>query len=98
MSESAQRGTAEVAESMPYISYEEFGRRFLEYAASEQRIASAFSQLTGAAFDFGPIGVGPGRIAKVSAQVELGEPTLRRNTDGHITFELAIPLSVDLLL
>jgi hypothetical protein len=109
MSESGQRGAADVevgtvpepvntAAPMPYISYEEFGRRFLEYAASEQRIAAAFSQLTGAAFDFGPIGVCPGRIAKVSAQVELGEPTLRRNTDGHITFELAIPLSVDLLL
>jgi hypothetical protein len=102
MSESAQRGTADIAAdivpAMPYISYEEFGRRFLEYAASEHRIASAFSQLTGAAFDFGPIGVGPGRIAKVSAGVRLAEPVLRRDTDGDITFELAIPLNVDLLL
>src|SRR5690242_15267438 len=55
-----------------YIGYEEFGRRFLEYAASEQRITGAFAQLAGAAFDFGPIGVGPAKLAKVAAQVRLG--------------------------
>ncbi|MBY8854923.1 hypothetical protein K7711_00360 [Nocardia sp. CA2R105] len=99
MSESGQRGAVEVASaSTPYISYEDFGRRFLEYAASESRIAGAFSQLTGAAFDFGPIGVGPGRLAKVSAQVRLGEPVLVRNLGEEITFDLAIPLNVDLLL
>ncbi|MGS2806418.1 hypothetical protein [Nocardia sp. MW-W600-9] len=58
-------------EQPSYISYEEFGRRFLEYAVSEQRIAAAFGELTGAAFDFGPIGVGPGRLAKV---IDIAEP------------------------
>ena len=83
---------------MAYIGYEEFGRRFLEYAASEQRIAGAFAQLTGAAFDFGPIGVGPGKLAKVAAQVQLGEPKLLRYIDDVISFELIIPLDIDLLL
>ncbi|MEV4130115.1 hypothetical protein [Nocardia sp. NPDC049707] len=83
---------------MSYIGYEEFGRRFLAYAASEQRISAAFAQLTGAAFDFGPIGVGPARLAKVSAQVQLGEPNLQRYVDKVISFELIIPLDVDLLL
>lgn len=83
---------------MSYIGYEEFGRRFLEYAASEQRISEAFAQLTGAAFDFGPIGVGPARLAKVRAQVQLGEPKLQRYVDEVISFELIIPLDVDLLL
>ncbi|MEU4342261.1 hypothetical protein AB0H00_13495 [Nocardia sp. NPDC023852] len=80
------------------ISYEEFGRRFLEYAASAERIAGAFGQLTGTAFDFGPIGMGPGRLAKVSAQVQLGEPRVRRHVEEAISFELVIPLNVDLLL
>ncbi|MEU0499738.1 hypothetical protein [Nocardia sp. NPDC005998] len=82
----------------PYIDYAQFGRRFLEYAASEQRISGAFAQLTGAAFDFGPIGVGPGKLAKVAAQVQLGEPKLHRYVDDIISFELIIPLDVDLLL
>ncbi|BCK53346.1 hypothetical protein [Nocardia wallacei] len=90
-----QRGTVTAP---AHLSYEEFGRRFLLYAASEQRIAGAFAQLTGAAFDFGPIGVGPGRLAKVSAQVQLGEPRLERDVGDLIEFDLAIPLGVDLLL
>ncbi|MGY2061716.1 hypothetical protein ACW9HQ_43155, partial [Nocardia gipuzkoensis] len=81
-----------------YVSYEEFGRRFLEYAASADRIAGAFGQLTGAAFDFGPIGAGPGKLAKVSAQVQLGEPTLTREVGRYIEFDLRIPLQVDLTL
>ncbi|WP_245567356.1 hypothetical protein [Nocardia vinacea] len=85
-------------EQMSYIGYEEFGRRFLEYAASEQRISGAFAQLTGAAFDFGPIGVGPAKLAKVAAQVRLGESKLQRYVDEVISFELVIPLDVDLLL
>lgn len=94
----AGQGGAVRGASVPYVSYEEFGRRFLEYAASERRIAGAFSQLAGAAFDFGPIGVGPGRIARVSAQVQLGEARVRRDLGELITFELDIPLAVDLLL
>ncbi|WP_406232936.1 hypothetical protein [Nocardia sp. NBC_01009] len=81
-----------------YVSYEEFGRRFLEYAASEARIAGAFGQLAGAAFDFGPIGVGPGHLVKASAQVQLGQPRVRRGVDEYISFELSIPLSVDMLI
>ncbi|ATL70460.1 hypothetical protein [Nocardia terpenica] len=94
----AGQGGAAREASVPYVSYEDFGRRFLEYAASERRIAGAFSQLAGAAFDFGPIGVGPGRIARVSAQVQLGEARVRRDLGELITFELDIPLAVDLLL
>ncbi|WP_280412230.1 hypothetical protein [Nocardia asiatica] len=80
------------------ISYAEFGRRFLEYAASEERISGVFDQLTGTAFDFGPIGVGPARLAKVTAEVQLGAARLRRHGDETIAFELIIPLDLDLLL
>ncbi|MFI9509094.1 hypothetical protein [Nocardia sp. NPDC052566] len=81
-----------------YISYEEFGKRFLAYAATEERIAGAFGQLTGTAFDFGPIGVGPGKLAKAGAQVRLGAPSVRRYVDELISFELIIPLDVDMLI
>lgn len=84
--------------AVPYISYEEFGRRFLEYAASPERIAGAFEKLTGEAFAFGPIGAGPGKIAKLSATVRLGQPRLKREVDETISFDLVIPLQVDLLI
>ncbi|MGW6422652.1 hypothetical protein ACWF82_08245 [Nocardia sp. NPDC055053] len=64
------------------------GSRTLRAADPEQRIPEAFGELTGAAFDFGPIGVGPGRLAKVTAQVELGQP--------RITIPLHVDLVVDL--
>ncbi|MEV0298733.1 hypothetical protein [Nocardia sp. NPDC050710] len=95
----AQPGSApDGSPPVSYISYEEFGRRFLEYAASEARISGAFTQLTGAAFDFGPIGVGPARLAKVTARVQLGEPRLHRYLDDVISFELVIPLDLDMLI
>ncbi|MTE15326.1 hypothetical protein [Nocardia aurantiaca] len=82
----------------PHISYEEFGRRFLEYAASTERIVAAFEKLTGEAFEFGPIGAGPGKLAKLSATVRLGQPRLNREVDDIISFDLVIPLKVDLLI
>lgn len=83
---------------VPYVGYAEFGRRFVAYAASEQRIAAVFAELAGSAFDFGPIGVGPAHLAKASAQVLLGQPVLERSVGEVVGFELAIPLDVDLLL
>ncbi|NKY87677.1 hypothetical protein [Nocardia veterana] len=89
----------EPAESpLPEVSYAEFGRRFVAYAASEQRIAAVFGELAGSAFDFGPIGVGPAHLAKASAQVQLGEPVLQRTVGELVTFDLAVPLEIDLLL
>ncbi|WP_369638043.1 hypothetical protein [Nocardia sp. JMUB6875] len=84
--------------AVPYISYEAFGRAFLEYAASTERIAGAFEKLTGEAFEFGPIGAGPGKLAKLSATVRLGQPRLNREVDDIISFDLVIPLKVDLLV
>ncbi len=83
---------------VPYVGYAEFGRRFVAYAASEQRIARVFGELAGSAFDFGPIGVGPAHLAKASAQVQLGQPVLERSVGEVVGFELTIPLDIDLLL
>lgn len=94
-----QRGPVETqVAAVPYVSYEAFGRNFLEYAASTERIAGAFEKLTGEAFEFGPIGAGPGKLAKLSATVRLGQPRLNREVDDIISFDLVIPLKVDLLI
>ncbi|AHH21322.1 hypothetical protein NONO_c65520 [Nocardia nova SH22a] len=83
---------------VPYVGYGEFGRRFVAYAASEQRIARVFAELAGSAFDFGPIGVGPAHLARASAKVLLGQPELERSAGEVVGFDLAIPLDIDLLL
>jgi hypothetical protein len=91
-------GEMELTGLPTYVSYEDFGRRFFDYAVSEDRVAGAFRQLAGKDFDFGPIAVGPGKLAKVVANVSTGDPILKRHNLGIIFFQLAIPLKVRLLI
>ncbi|HEY5853775.1 MAG TPA: hypothetical protein VIW24_06895 [Aldersonia sp.] len=81
-----------------YISYELFGRHFFELAVSDARIAGAFTELAGSSFDFGPIGAGPAKLAKVSANVAIGDPSLTRDVGDLIRFRLNIPLRLHLLI
>jgi hypothetical protein len=83
---------------MPELTYEEFGRRFFEVAVTEDRVASAFSTLTGDSFEVGPIPSGPGGIAKVRARVRIDEPHIVREVSDVITFAVQIPLSIRLLV
>ena len=54
------------------ISYGEFGERFFAHAVTEERIVGALRGIAGDRIEFGPIGAGPGKFAKVSAEGEFG--------------------------
>ncbi|NMN99557.1 hypothetical protein [Antrihabitans stalactiti] len=84
--------------NVDYISYEEFGRRFIEHAVTAERVRGALDDLAGSSFQFGPIGAGPGRIAKISADVDLGDIEVTRYVLDEITFELVIPIKVHLVI
>lgn len=77
-------------------SYETFGVRFFEHAVTEQRIVSAMSGMVGDAIDFGPMGVGPGKVAKVSATGRVQVPTATRTGDRPLTFRVRIPVDLRL--
>jgi hypothetical protein len=81
-----------------YITYEEFGRRFFEIAVSEDRVGDAIGAIAGDAFEMGPIGQGPGKIAKVSARVKIQKPRVTRNVGETITFSIRIPLEIDMVI
>jgi hypothetical protein len=81
-----------------YVSYESFGRRFFEVAVTEERVGAAFAAVAGNEFEMEPIAQGPGKIAKVSAKVTIKEPEVTRNIGEAITFDIHIPLLIDLLL
>lgn len=81
-----------------YVSYEEFGRRFFEVAVTPERVAAAFADIAGNEFAMEPIAQGPGKIAKVSANVKIQEPRVTRRNGDLITFAIHIPLSIDLLV
>jgi hypothetical protein len=78
------------------ISYAEFGAGFFEHAVSKERVLSALSGLAGDPINFGPIGVGPGRLAQVKANGQVGQPSAVRLQGEEVAFLLSIPVELDL--
>jgi hypothetical protein len=81
-----------------FLTYEEFGRRFFEVAVTEDRVAAAIGEIAGDAFQIGPIAQGPGKIAKVTAQVRIQQPRVTRQVGELITFAIRIPLEIDMVV
>jgi hypothetical protein len=81
-----------------YLSYEEFGRRFYEVAVTEERVGGAIAVIAGDEFEMGPMGQGPGKIAKVTANVRIQEPQVTRSNGELITFAITIPLEIDMVI
>lgn len=81
-----------------YMSYEDFGRRFFEIAVSEERVGDAIASIAGDEFTVGPIAQGPGKIAKVTANVNVQTPVVTRHVGDQITFSIRIPLEIDMVI
>jgi hypothetical protein len=80
------------------ITYEQFGRKFFEVAVTEQRVGDAIGVIAGDEFDMGPMGQGPGKIAKVTAHVKIQPPRVTRQLGDTITFAIKIPLEIDMVV
>jgi len=81
-----------------FVSYEEFGRRFFEVAVTEERVAAAFAEIAGGEFEMGPMAQGPAGLAKVTAKVKIQQPVARRSVGEAITFNVRIPLVIELIV
>jgi hypothetical protein len=81
-----------------YVSYEEFGRMFYDIAVTEERVGDAIAAIAGDEFEMGPMGQGPGKIAKVTAKVRIQEPRVTRTVGELITFAIRIPLEIDMVI
>ena len=81
-----------------YMTYEEFGRKFFEVAVTEDRVGGAVAAIAGEAFQVGPIGQGPGKIAKVTAKVNIKNPRVTRQLGEMVTFAIRIPLEIDMVV
>ncbi|KUI31875.1 hypothetical protein AU196_08430 [Mycobacterium sp. IS-1742] len=79
-----------------HMTYEDFGRRFFEVAVTEERVGAAIGEIAGDAFEMGPMGQGPGGIAKVTARVKIQQPRVTRHVGEMITFAIRIPLEIDM--
>jgi hypothetical protein len=81
-----------------YMTYEEFGRKFFEVAVTEERVGGAIAAIAGDEFEMGPMGQGPGGIAKVTARVKVQEPRVTRKVGEMITFAIRIPLEINMVV
>ena len=80
------------------MTYEQFGRKFFEIAVSEERVGGAIASIAGDSFEIGPMAQGPGKIAKVSAKVRIMDPRVMRQVAEMITFDIRIPLEIDMVV
>lgn len=81
-----------------FVTYEEFGRRFFEVAVTEERVAAALAQIAGDEFEVGPMAQGPAGLARVTAKVKIQQPTARRTVGDTLTFNIRIPLLIELVV
>jgi hypothetical protein len=77
-----------------FVSYEQWGADFFAEAVSGQRILGAVDNIAGQPIDFGPIGVGPGKIAKVRAYGAIGAARAERLDAEEITYRVELPVDL----
>lgn len=77
------------------ISYQQWGVEFFHVAVSTQRILGAVNSLAGQPIDFGPIGVGPGRLAKVKATGAIGQATAKKHDTEQVVYTVTLPVDID---
>jgi hypothetical protein len=90
--------TAEDAPAAQFCSYETFGVRFFEHAVTAERIVAAMSGVVGSEIEFGPVGAGPGRVARVSATGQVGTPRATRTATDPLVFRLVVPVDLTLVV
>ena len=80
------------------MSYADFGHEFFVHAVTEERIGGVVRSLAGRPIEFGPVGVGPVGLVKVSANGTVGEPSLERLDRELVSFTLTIPVDLAVVI
>lgn len=85
-------------EGQQQVDYAQWGEEFFAAAISEERVVAAVNTVAGEPIDFGPIGAGPGKLARVSATGAIAEGTAVRlpakQTGGRIAFRVLLPVEL----
>lgn len=80
------------------VTYADWGDLFFDRAVSVERVLTGVNVLAGQPIDVGPLGVGPGRLAKVRARGEIGTATGHRASDRPLTFDVSIPVDLEFVI
>lgn len=77
------------------IDYRSWGVEFFHRAVTEERILRGVNVLSGRPIDVGPMGVGPGRLVKVTATGAIGTATGSRIGDDPVAFHVTLPVPIE---
>ncbi len=77
------------------IPYAEWGERFFTSAVTVERVLAGINVLAGQPVDVGPMGVGPGRVVKVTARGAIGEASGERTGLDPVRFDVRLPVSLE---
>jgi hypothetical protein len=80
------------------IDYGEWGRRFFEAAVTEDRVLAGVNAMAGQKIEFGPLGVGPGRVAKVTAVGHIGTAGGSRTVLDPVQIDVRLPVTLQFKL
>jgi hypothetical protein len=80
------------------IDYRAWGVEFFHRAVTEERVLRGVNVLSGRPIDVGPMGVGPGRLVKVTARGEIGTATGRRVSDEPVSFHVTLPVPLEFVI
>ena len=80
------------------IGYDEWGARFFEAAVTEERVLAGVNAMAGQQIEFGPLGVGPGRVAKVTAVGHIGTASGRRSSLDPVQIDVRLPVTLQFKL
>ena len=81
--------------SSEWLSYAEFGERFVVHAVNRARIEAAVSGMAGRGMSIGPFSIGPAGLAGLVAEGKVGKPVIARS-EPRVTFEVRVPVSMHL--
>lgn len=80
------------------IEYAAWGELFFERAVTVERVLAGVNVIADRPIEVGPLGVGPGRLAKVHAKGRIGTATGRRVGALPLRFAVDVPVVLEFVL
>ncbi len=88
-------GPGEQDDDLPFVSYRDFGDQFFSRVVTQERVVAAVDVLAGQPIAFGPKGVGPGRLVKVTAEGAIGGAASQPVFDpDHVAYRVELPVDL----
>jgi hypothetical protein len=81
-----------------FITYGEFGAAFFRTAVTRDRVDEGLRTLAGRVFTFGPVGLTPIGLMKVSAEGEVGAPSVIERHGEFVSFRVTVPVDLRLVI